>query len=127
VLSKAKLHTPIPTLSDGKPRFLQRNGDPPCHRQGCQIFLGAACQNGEKYANLPKIDIQNGHDISIKWPKNRPNGLIHNRPTSSIARPSKIYPNYDFWFENIPSGSPGHRLGTSAHDNKQKMEKIKGV
>jgi hypothetical protein len=26
-------------------------------------------------------------------------------PTSSIARPSKIYPNFDFWFENIPSGS----------------------
>jgi hypothetical protein len=28
-------------------------------------------------------------------------------PTSSIARPSKIYPNWDFWFENIPSGNPG--------------------
>jgi hypothetical protein len=25
---------------------------------------------------------------------------------SSIARPSKIYPNWDFWFENIPSGNP---------------------
>jgi hypothetical protein len=25
-------------------------------------------------------------------------------PTSSIARPSKIYPKLDFWFENIPSG-----------------------
>jgi hypothetical protein len=24
--------------------------------------------------------------------------------TSSIARPSKIYPILDFWFENIPSG-----------------------
>jgi hypothetical protein len=27
-------------------------------------------------------------------------------PTSSIARPSKIYPNPDFWFENMPSGNP---------------------
>jgi hypothetical protein len=27
-------------------------------------------------------------------------------PTSSVARPSKIYPNWDFWFENIPSGNP---------------------
>jgi hypothetical protein len=27
-------------------------------------------------------------------------------PTSSIARPSKIYPKWDFWFENIPSGNP---------------------
>jgi hypothetical protein len=22
-------------------------------------------------------------------------------PTSSIERPSKIYPNWDFWFENV--------------------------
>jgi hypothetical protein len=24
----------------------------------------------------------------------------------SIAKPSKIYPNWDFWFENKPSGNP---------------------
>jgi hypothetical protein len=24
----------------------------------------------------------------------------------SILKPSKIYPNWDFWFENKPSGSP---------------------
>jgi hypothetical protein len=29
-----------------------------------------------------------------------------NRPTFIIARPSKIYPNWDFWFKNIPSGKP---------------------
>jgi hypothetical protein len=34
-----------------------------------------------------------------KWP--------YNIPTFSILRPSKIYPNRDFWFENIPSGNPG--------------------
>jgi hypothetical protein len=28
-------------------------------------------------------------------------------PSSSIARPSKIYPNLKFWFENKPSGNPG--------------------
>jgi hypothetical protein len=28
-------------------------------------------------------------------------------PTSSFARPSQIYPNRDFWFENMPSGNPG--------------------
>jgi hypothetical protein len=27
-------------------------------------------------------------------------------PTSSIARPSKLYPNLDFWPENKPSGNP---------------------
>jgi hypothetical protein len=29
-----------------------------------------------------------------------------NVPISSIARPSKIYPNCYFWFENKPSGNP---------------------
>jgi hypothetical protein len=28
-------------------------------------------------------------------------------PTFSIVRPSKMYPNLDFWFENLPSGNPG--------------------
>jgi hypothetical protein len=28
-------------------------------------------------------------------------------PRFFIARPSKIYPNWDFWFENKPSGNPG--------------------
>jgi hypothetical protein len=28
-------------------------------------------------------------------------------PTFVIPRPSKIYPNCDFWYENIPSGNPG--------------------
>jgi hypothetical protein len=27
-------------------------------------------------------------------------------PGLFIARPSKIYPNRDFWFENKPSGNP---------------------
>jgi hypothetical protein len=29
------------------------------------------------------------------------------KPPSSIVRPSKSYPNLDFWFENVPSGNPG--------------------
>jgi hypothetical protein len=37
-----------------------------------------------------------------KWPKNI--------PISSIARSSKIYPNCDFWFENIPSGNPASMM-----------------
>jgi hypothetical protein len=36
-----------------------------------------------------------------KWP--------YNVPTPSMARPSKIYPNSDFWFENIPSGNPAFK------------------
>jgi hypothetical protein len=33
--------------------------------------------------------------------------MAKNTPTFSSAGPSKINPNYDFWFENIPSGNPG--------------------
>jgi hypothetical protein len=33
----------------------------------------------------------------------RPNNVI----TIPIPRSSKICPNWDFWFENIPSGNPG--------------------
>jgi hypothetical protein len=28
-------------------------------------------------------------------------------PTSSMERPSKIYPNWYFWPENMSSGNPG--------------------
>jgi hypothetical protein len=35
-----------------------------------------------------------------------------NTPTFSIQRPSNIYPNWDFWFENIPSGNPDRRYAT---------------
>jgi hypothetical protein len=37
-----------------------------------------------------------------KTGENIPNN--HKISTSSIARPSKIYPNWYFWFENKPSG-----------------------
>jgi hypothetical protein len=33
-----------------------------------------------------------------------------NIPTSSTARPSKIYPNSDFWFANVPSGNSGLQI-----------------
>jgi hypothetical protein len=32
--------------------------------------------------------------------------MATNTPTSLVARPSKIYPNWDFLFVNIPSGNP---------------------
>jgi hypothetical protein len=41
------------------------------------------------------------YQMTVKYSK-RPKLL-----TFSIARPSKIYPNWDFWVENIPSGNPG--------------------
>jgi hypothetical protein len=41
-----------------------------------------------------------------KWQQNRPNGDKIYQHLSFIARHSKIYPNWDFWFENVPSGIP---------------------
>jgi hypothetical protein len=79
--------------------------------QGCQIFLGTTYQNGEKiyqitikYIIWPE-DIPNSHNIYIPnshkiYPMKKIN------PIFSITRPSKIYPNRDFWSENKPSGSP---------------------
>jgi hypothetical protein len=67
--------------------------------QGCQIFVGATYQSGEKYT---KITLKH-----TKWPQNIPNGCKKPElPTSSIARPSKIPPTWDFWFKNMPSGNP---------------------
>jgi hypothetical protein len=45
----------------------------------------------------------NGHKLyqmAIKY-SNRPYNI-----TFSVSRSSKIYPNWDFWFENKPSGNP---------------------
>jgi hypothetical protein len=57
--------------------------------QGCQIFLGTTYQDGKNIPNNHKI-----YKMAI------------NIPTSSIARPSKMYPNWYFWFGNMPSGNP---------------------
>jgi hypothetical protein len=48
-------------------------------------------------------------------PQNIPNGckidqMVINIPTSSIARPSKIDSNWDFWFKNMPSGNPAQSI-----------------
>jgi hypothetical protein len=40
-----------------------------------------------------------------KWPLN----------TFSNSRPSKIYQNWEFWFENTPSGNPALELNSSIH------------
>jgi hypothetical protein len=46
-------------------------------------------------------------NMYTKWPQNIPNIQKVQQSISSIASPSKIYPNYDFWFETMPSGNPG--------------------
>jgi hypothetical protein len=38
-------------------------------------------------------------------------------PTFSIPRPSKIYHNCDFWFENMPFGNPGFHYAVKDKKN----------
>jgi hypothetical protein len=49
------------------------------------------------------------YQMVIKYPKsplNIPNGHKIYQHFSIYVRPSKIYPNWNFWFENKPSGNP---------------------
>jgi hypothetical protein len=41
------------------------------------------------------------------------NKLSQNIPIFSIPRPSKVYPKWDFGYENIPSGNSGQGSGIS--------------
>jgi hypothetical protein len=66
--------------------------------QGCQILLDTSYQNSEKYTKVSQLNL-----IDKIFTHNIPNDK--NPPTFSILKPSKIYPNWDFWFENIPSGN----------------------
>jgi hypothetical protein len=72
--------------------------------QGCQIFLGPSIPKREKIPNEHKLGIPNGYKIyqkALKYSK-----WSYNIPIFSIPRPSKIYTNKDFWYENKPSGNP---------------------
>jgi hypothetical protein len=71
--------------------------------QGCQIFLGTWYQNWKTCTKWTQ-NVSNGHDtsqMSIKYSK-----WQENTSPFSYFRPSKIYPNWDFWFENKPPGNP---------------------
>jgi hypothetical protein len=69
--------------------------------QACQIFLDTICQNGGKCTKLPEDDPM--AMTYSPWAKKH----FQKFPKFSIPSPSKMYPNWDFWFENIPSGNPG--------------------
>jgi hypothetical protein len=57
---------------------------------------------GKIYRNDHKM-----YQASIKYTKGRYIDLVAKKLRKFfVARHSKIYPNWDFWFENIPSGNP---------------------
>jgi hypothetical protein len=56
----------------------------------------------------------NGHKID-QMAKNIPHGQKY-ITISAIARPSKIYPNWNFWFQKLPSGNRA-LIAASNHKN----------
>jgi hypothetical protein len=69
--------------------------------------LGHNTQTGKNVPNKHKMYqmVKKYLNISMKyyrWPKNI--------STFSNLRRSKIYPNWDFWFEKKPSGNPDLEL-----------------
>jgi hypothetical protein len=73
-------------------------------RQGCQIFLDTIYQKPRKMYQITTT-LPNGHKI-YHMAVNYSNHQIY-RHYPFYVRPSNIYPNWDFWFENKPSGNPG--------------------
>jgi hypothetical protein len=67
-------------------------------------------------------NVPNGRKISqsflkyYKWPQNI--------STFTHLRPSKIYPNWDFWFENKPSGNPDLNNSTAPCELLTQFKKL---
>jgi hypothetical protein len=76
-------------------------------KQGCQIFLDTMYQNEGNYIKLPQ-HYQNDRKICPMTRKIFQMSIEYTSISHSNA-PSKIYPNWDFWFENKPSGNPGRK------------------
>jgi hypothetical protein len=73
-------------------------------------FFDTIYQNGEIYTKLPL-----NYPLAIKIPNGSKMFQMNkkNVPTFSIPKPNKTYPNWDFWFENKPSGNPGDEVKKS--------------
>jgi hypothetical protein len=70
-----------------------------CQPELPDISLHNIPKRGEIYTTLPNgLEI---YQMTVKYSK-----LPLNMPIVSILRPSKIYPNLNFWSENKPSGNP---------------------
>jgi hypothetical protein len=81
---------------------------PPTIRPGLPDFFDTVYQNGEIGIYQITTKLQIGHKIHqmagkcSKW--------LKNIPTISVPKPLKIYPNWNFWFENKSSGNPASDL-----------------
>jgi hypothetical protein len=58
-----------------------------------------------------RLYIHKLYQMAVKYSK-----LSSNVTIFSIPRPSKFYPNWDFWFENKSSGNPGRNFRADFFD-----------
>jgi hypothetical protein len=82
----------------------------------CHLETHAAGLPDVSYYNIPKrgeICIPVAHKITkwqwntcTEWPKNIPHGQQIHQHIYYIPKHSKVYPNWDFWYDSIPSGNP---------------------
>jgi hypothetical protein len=95
--------------------FDQKTEEPTHASQGCQIFLDTIYQTEGKMYQITTT-LPNGHKIyqmTVKYYKWRYLILAF-----FILRSYEIYPNWDFGFENKPSGNPdasGKEAATWGH------------
>jgi hypothetical protein len=68
---------------------------------------------------IPKMGdhMPNCRYLITKWSKNIPNGrnifkTVKEYQCFPFQGPPKFYPNWEFWFENMPSGNPGWSDGS---------------
>jgi hypothetical protein len=87
-----------------------------------RFFLYFMYQNEGKFTKLPlnyPMALKYGHNtfqMAIEYTNFFLSMALLNLPTFFFPRPSKIYQNLDFWFENIPSGNPGRKYVNGGFD-----------
>jgi hypothetical protein len=69
------------------------------HKMEIIFQHGLAAWSPYRVARFFLVQRTNTGEKNPKWPQNI--------PTTSVARPSKIYTHLDFLFENKPSDNPG--------------------
>jgi hypothetical protein len=93
-------HVPFEQKRDKRHR--QKSDVAQTNHLNCKVARFSILQYSKNWKNTP-ID-NNIYQITAKyteWP--------WNIPKCSIMRPIKIFRNWDFWYENIPSGNPNFK------------------
>jgi hypothetical protein len=91
-----------------------------CNVAGLPDFFRYKIPKRKTYTKCPQ-NAPSGHKIYVQFASKILKMAIK-VPTSSMARPSKIYPHWDFWFENIPSGHTALYIGMQAFNGTKILQ-----